>query len=120
MKKIILGIVIGVATLAVLSAGDFANAADTACGQPELQNSSFCKGTTDNFRDFATSITNMLLFLIGTAAVVVIIIGGIKYATADGDSGKITSAKNNILYSVIGLIVAIMAWGIVSFVVDRF
>jgi len=66
------------------------------------------------------NITNILLFAIGVIAVIVIIIGGIKYTTSNGDASQIKSAKDTILYSVVGLIVAIMAWGIVSFVVGRF
>lgn len=66
------------------------------------------------------TISNILLFLLGAIAVIMIIIGGIKYATSNGDSSAITSAKNTIMYSVIGLIVAIMAYAIVNFVLDAF
>ena len=66
------------------------------------------------------TIANILLFILGAIAVVMIIIGGIKYATSNGDSSAITSAKNTILYSVIGLIVAILAYAIVNFILDAF
>jgi len=66
------------------------------------------------------TIANILLFILGAIAVVMIIIGGIKYATSNGDSSSITSAKNTILYSVIGLIVAILAYAIVNFILDAF
>ncbi len=65
-------------------------------------------------------VTNILLFLIGTIAVIAIIIGGIKYTTSNGDASSIKSAKDTILYAVIGLIVAIMAYGIVRWVVNLF
>lgn len=65
-------------------------------------------------------IVNMLLFLLGAVAVVMIVIGGFKYVTSNGDSASITSAKNTILYSVVGLVVAILAYAIVNFVVDTF
>jgi len=52
--------------------------------------------------------------------VIVIIVGGIRYATADGDSGKITQARNTILYAVIGLVVALLAYAITFFVVGQF
>lgn len=76
-------------------------------GQPTLQ-------------DQIKSIVNLLLYVLGVVAVIVIVISGIKYATSDGDSGKITSAKNTILYAVIGLVVAILAYAIVNFVIDAF
>jgi hypothetical protein len=65
-------------------------------------------------------VTNVLLFILGAVAVIMIIIGGIKYTISNGDSGQITSAKNTILYSVIGLIVALLAFAIVNFVLDSF
>lgn len=63
---------------------------------------------------------NMLLFIIGAISVIVIIIGGIKYVVSNGDSGAIQSAKNTIMYAVIGLLVAILAYSIVNFVVGQF
>lgn len=66
------------------------------------------------------NIVNILLFLLGAIAVVMIIIGGIRYATSNGDSNQITAAKNTILYAVVGLLVAIFAYAIVNFVLDVF
>ena len=57
--------------------------------------------------------------IIGAVSVVMLIIGGIRYTTSQGDSSAVTSAKNTILYAVIGLVVAILAYAIVNFVVDR-
>lgn len=65
-------------------------------------------------------ITNLLLFLIGAAAVIAILIGAIKYVTANGDQSSLTAAKNTILYAVIGLIVAVAAGAIVNFVLNQF
>lgn len=42
--------------------------------------------------------------------------GGILYTTSSGDSNKVTTAKNTIMYAVIGLVVAIFAYAIVNFV----
>lgn len=66
------------------------------------------------------SIIQQALGVLAGIAVVMIVIGGIKYTTSQGDSGAVTSAKNTILYSVIGLIVALFSWAIVAFVIDRF
>ena len=66
------------------------------------------------------NVTNILLFVVGVVAVIAIIIGGIKYTTSNGDASRTKSAKDTILYAVVGLVFAIMAWGIVSFVVGRF
>lgn len=65
-------------------------------------------------------IVNILLFILGAVAVVMIVIGGIRYTTSNGDSSSLTSAKNTILYAVVGLVIAIMAYAIVNFVIDAF
>jgi len=65
------------------------------------------------------AILGLVYMIAGIVAVVVIIIGGIRYATANGDSGQVQSAKNTILYSVVGLVVIIMAAAITQFVIQR-
>lgn len=66
------------------------------------------------------TIVNILLYILGAIAVVMIILGGIRYTTSNGDSSAITSAKNTILYAVVGLVVAILAYAIVNFVITSF
>ena len=73
-----------------------------------------------SLEDGIKNVVNVLLFLLGAIAVIMIIIGGIRYATSNGDSGAIKGAKDTILYAVIGLIVAILAYAIVNFVVGAF
>lgn len=65
-------------------------------------------------------VTNTLLFIIGAVSVIMIIYGGIMYTTSGGDSSRVQAAKNTILYAVIGLIVAILAFAIVNFVIGNF
>lgn len=64
------------------------------------------------------NVTNTLSFVAGVAAVIAIIIGGIMYITSAGDEKRIESAKNTILYAVIGLVVAILAYAIANFVIS--
>lgn len=66
------------------------------------------------------TIVNILLYILGAIAVVMIVIGGVKYTTSNGDASNIKSAKETILYSVIGLVVAILAYAIVNFVLQSF
>lgn len=72
---------------------------------------------TDNF---VKTLVNVLLYVIGAIAIVMIIIGGLLYVTSSGDSGNITKAKNTIVYSVVGLVVAILAYAIINWVVLLF
>lgn len=70
--------------------------------------------------DRLKTIVNIMLYILGAIAVIMIVIGGIRYTTSNGDSSSITSAKNTILYAVVGLIIAIMAYAIVNFIVGAF
>lgn len=74
----------------------------------------------DTVPNLVKRVVNILLYVLGIIAVIAIIIGGIRYATANGDSSAVKSAKDTIMYAVIGLIVAIMAFTIVNFVVTQF
>lgn len=65
-------------------------------------------------------IIDVLLYFIGALSVVMIIYGGFKYVTSSGESSAVASAKNTILYAVIGLIVSVLAFGIVNFVIGLF
>ena len=61
-------------------------------------------------------IVGFALMILGGLAVIVIIIAGFFYVTSNGDSSKLAAAKNTILYAVIGLVVALLASAIISFV----
>lgn len=63
-------------------------------------------------------IINMIIFAIGLIAVVMVIVGGIQYSTSQGDSGKVKKAKDTILYGIVGLVIAILAFAIVNFVLS--
>lgn len=53
-------------------------------------------------------------WIIGLAAVVMGLYAGILFITAAGDSGKIETARDILLYAVIGIVVAIVAFGLVA------
>ena len=63
-------------------------------------------------------VTNTVLYIVGIIAVIMLIIGGIRYVTSGGDSKKVTDAKNTVLYAIIGLVIAFLAFAIVNFVIS--
>jgi len=95
-----------------VTAGGIGNGAD--CAKPT-------NAATNLFGDGSifNTVTNILLFLIGAISVVMLIIGGIRYVVSGGDQGAVTSAKNTILYAIIGIIVAFLAFAAVRFVTDQ-
>lgn len=64
-------------------------------------------------------ILNTFTFIIGAIAVLMIVIGGLRYVTSNGDPAQLTGAKNTILYAAIGLVLAGMANAIVNFVLTN-
>ncbi len=66
-----------------------------------------------------STIANVLIFLTGALSVIAIIFGGFRYVTSTGDAGRVKQAKDTILYGVIGLVVALLAYAIVNFVLKN-
>lgn len=80
-----------------------------------------CDGCPENlFGDTGVfkQITNTILYIVGIIAVIMLIIGGIKYVVSGGDAKKVTDAKNTVLYAIIGLVIAFLAFAIVNFVIS--
>jgi len=65
------------------------------------------------------TVLNLLSVLAGIIAVIMIIIGGFKYVTSSGDANSAGSAKNTIIYALVGLVIAAFAQIIVQFVLER-
>lgn len=63
-------------------------------------------------------VTNTVLYIVGIVAVVMLIVGGIRYITSGGDAKKVTDAKNTVLYAIIGLVISFLAFAIVNFVIS--
>ena len=78
--------------------------------------------TVDNsqsFTDLLRRIINIFSIIVGVIAVIMIIIGGLKYITSGGDSGNVSGAKNTIIYAIVGLVVVALAQFIVHFVLTN-
>jgi hypothetical protein len=63
-----------------------------------------------------TTVVNILLFAIGIIAVIMLILGGIRYTVSGGEAKAVESAKNTILYAIIGIVVAFLAYAVVNWV----
>lgn len=110
-------LVLGVAIMATpVSVEACSTAAE--CAQAGLEATGDTGGKAD-IGDIITDIVNALLFILAAIAVVMIVIGGIRYTISQGESSAVSSAKNTILYAVIGLAVALFAYAIVNFVITR-
>lgn len=64
------------------------------------------------------TVSNTLIFLVGAVAVIFLIIGGLRYVISNGDSKNVEAAKNTILYAIVGIVVAVISFALVSFVIN--
>ncbi len=133
MKKLLLNVVAAVAMIAGLGS--------VATMSPAYAVQILCPGTSDTYADSLDKCTNLtdndggkinnndlmktintiinvIIGIVGFVAVVMIIVGGISFITSQGDSAKVTKARNTILYGVVGLVVALLAFAIVNFVLS--
>lgn len=89
----------------------------------DAANSSICKAAGTDKLFGAGSLWNRILnvftMVIGAVAVLMMIIGGLRYVTSNGEPAQLTSAKNTILYAAVGIVVAAMANAIVNFVLTN-
>lgn len=78
-------------------------------------------GTNSNteMKGVTKTVVSVMMFILGALAVIMIIYSGIQYVISVGDSGKIQKAKNTLIYSIVGLVVAMFAYAIVDFVLDN-
>jgi len=72
-----------------------------------------------NIDSIIKTVVNLLSLVVGIAAVIMVIIGGLKYILSSGDSANVSSAKNTILYAIIGLVIVALAQIIVRFVIKK-
>lgn len=127
MKKSLKNLAIGVATTTVLALSMLVTvpvgaASDIATQACSVDPSAAICADIDNdsqLTTMATNIINTALMIVGVLAVAMIIFSGISYVTSAGDKAKTTKAKNTLIYSIVGLVVAISAYAIVNFVISK-
>lgn len=118
MKRIFTTSIIAAISIAALTALTGADASAQGAIQSGVQAAQGTGVPTNLFGDtgIITTITNTLLFIAGALAVIMIIFGGLRYATSAGNAASVTAAKNTILYAIVGLIIAFLAFAAVNWV----
>ena len=113
------------APVAVHAQSSDPNPTESLCGGAETLQ--FGQGGTcadtgeaeETVNNLVGTVINIFSVIVGIVAVIMIIFGGFKYITSGGDSGNIGTAKNTILFAIVGLIIVAMAQIIVRFVLSR-
>ena len=102
----------------VLAATPNSKSRDQVCAGIGLSDGS--NGCGDQGLQFNTAVTTMINILssvIGVVAVIILIVAGFRFITSSGDTNKVGSAKNTIIYALVGLAVVALAQIIVHFVI---
>lgn len=124
MKKTSLTLLSAIAVLTlVFLPAPLASAAPVDVFTDACTNSSdptLCKSSKgDDLYGVIRTVIQVMLVIGGIIAVIMIIIGGIRYMTSGGDQADVKSAKDTILYAVIGLVVAAGGYAIVTWVIGQ-
>jgi hypothetical protein len=85
----------------------------------QIGDTSGCNNDTANqqsLNNLLTKIVNIFSIVVGVIAVIMIIVGGLRYITSGGDAGKVGTAKNSIIYAIVGLVIVALAQFIVHYV----
>jgi hypothetical protein len=127
MKKLfILLLSFGILQLrpAVFAASPTSSAASAVCTGIGLNDngSTTCDETSGGGKGVngvISTAVNILSSIVGIAAVVMVIVGGVKYITSGGDSNKVGAAKTTIMYALVGVLIAVMSQVLVHYVINK-
>ena len=124
MKKSIISIAIMICAVfgaSVLSTASLSGSVSAQVSKGiDTATTSEMKGKSiDGDKGLIKTVVNVLLWAVGILSVIMIIFSGFRYITSAGDASKTKSAQSTLIYSVVGLIVAIMAYAIVNMVINR-
>lgn len=121
MKKIVLlaFMSLGVASIMSLSVVGDSAYAQVSSGINAATTDEMKNKQIDGSNGVIRTVSNILIWVVGFISVIMIMWSGFKYATAAGDTSKVASAKNSLIYAIVGLIIAVLAYAIVNFIMDR-
>lgn len=92
------------------------------CSQGGNANSAVCQDRRaepdTGLYDFIETVVNTILLILGSVAVIMLVVGGFRFVISGGDQAAVNRARDTIIYAIIGLIVAMVAYSIVGFVLD--
>lgn len=123
--KILAAIVVAVMGVGLITSSPVMADDIFGCDDPSVPDSAKeamgCSNVGSDDQAFPKAIEAILKIVIGIGGMVAmgyIIVGGVKYMTSSGDSSKLKAAKDTILYALIGLVVAALAFALTNWAVE--
>ncbi|OGL30248.1 hypothetical protein A3D14_02915 [Candidatus Saccharibacteria bacterium RIFCSPHIGHO2_02_FULL_47_12] len=96
------------------------NSKKAACEGLSSTTGGVCDSTSGtSLNNVISTVLNIFSVIVGIIAVIMIIVAGLKFITSGGDAQKAASARNTILYAVIGLVIVVLSQVIVRFVLNK-
>ncbi len=123
MKKLILTTVMLALTMfagaQLVPSSALAATDPNVCAGIQATGASSCTSDGTQINGLIKTVINILSIIVGVAAIIMIIVGGLRYVTSGGESSNVAAAKNTIIYAVIGLVIAALAQFLVQFVLSK-
>lgn len=124
MKKIFLSLMLALTMTfgmggVALAAGPTDSAKNQVCEGISGQIGGTCGGADADVNSAVRVVLEILSWVAGIAAVIMIIVAGLKYITSGGDSSKVASAKSSLIYAIVGIIIVALAQFLVRFVIGN-
>ncbi|MBR3256947.1 hypothetical protein IKG02_01505 [Candidatus Saccharibacteria bacterium] len=122
---LILGIIGGVMLspeVAFAAPGASGSSSDEICSNSEIDADLKAAAGCSNDKDakgLVKTVVQVLLWVVGAVSVVMIIVSGIQLTASAGNPGAVAKAKNTLIYAIVGLAIAILAYAIVNFVLTK-
>jgi cytochrome bd-type quinol oxidase subunit 2 len=76
-------------------------------------------GANSKINSILKTVINLFSLIVGVVAVIMIIVGGLRYITSGGESSNVSTAKNTIIYAIVGLVIVALAQFIVHYVLGK-
>ena len=100
------------------SSGAFSSAKSSACsGISAIDNSQGCQTNGSAVQGLFATTVNVLSLVVGVVAVIMLIVSGIRFVTAGGNSNSVSAAKSTLIYAIVGIVIVALAQIIVRWVI---
>lgn len=125
MKKLYLGLIsiFAVGMMATAMAAPSVGAVDLLKGCSGVKdNSGVCSERKNGTKGVTNTVRNGInaaIYVLAIICVLMVILAGFLYTASTGDASRIQTAKNTLMYAIIGLVVAILSFAIVNFVIKK-
>jgi uncharacterized membrane protein len=110
---------LGTGTVAGTVYADSASKTDACSGLDQLDSTQSCSSNGTSVQSVAKTVVEILSIVVGIVAVIMIIVSAFRYVTSGGDAGRVTAAKNALIYAVVGLVIVALAQTMVHFVLEN-